>query len=162
MKRIDCRDLVSQIHQKIEEKVKADSVVSLTDLRTIRESKQRAVLWLIDDDDSIRRAFNRIFEGDSYLVHSAADASEIEQILTIGAPDLIFLDIGLPWLDGFELAGLMKAQTELRQVPIVFISGDDSIHSMKKGFAVGAHDYIKKPFDVAVVRKTVKTLLALS
>ncbi len=162
MKRIDCRDLISQIHRKIEDKVKADPVVRLNDLRTIRETKPRPVLWLIDDDNSIRRAFNRIFEGDSYVVHSAAGASEIEQILTLGAPDLIFLDIGLPWLDGFELARLMKAQNELCKVPIVFISGDDSIQSMKKGFAVGAHDYIKKPFDVALIRKTVKTLLALS
>ena len=161
MKRIDCGSLVDQISKKIEERVKAETVVRLNDVRTIREPKRPAILWLIDDDDSIRRAFVRIFEGETHHIFSASNAGEIQQILISGAPDLIFLDIGLPWIDGFELATMMKAHRDLARVPIVFISGRDSLETIKQGFQVGAHDFITKPFDVNVVRKTVKTLLAL-
>ena len=165
MKRIDCRDLVSKIAQIIDERVKAESVVQIGEVRAIRDAKRTrepARLWLIDDDESIRRALIRIFADDNYQIFSAANANEIDQVLSGGAPNLILLDIGLPWINGFELAELMKSHRDLAQVPIVFISGQNSMPIIKKGFQVGAHDFITKPFDIEAVKKTVKTLLALN
>ena len=147
----------------VDERVKTKAVVQLGEVRALREkkSKRPATLWLIDDDESIRRSLTRIFVDENYQIFSAANASEIEQILDAGAPDLVLLDIGLPWINGFELAGLMKSHRDLAQVPIVFISGENSALTVKKSFQVGAHDFIAKPFDVEVLKKTVRTLLAL-
>jgi two-component system aerobic respiration control protein ArcA len=160
---IDCKQLVSKIARLVRERIEGDAVV---DLKLVREFRQPIthppVIWLIEDDESLRRALVRIFEGEGYQIYAAAAANEIEPVLSSRAPDLILLDIGLPWINGFELAELMKAQPELQSVPIVFISGHDTPNAIKRGFSVGAHDFITKPFDVQNVRKTVRTLLELT
>jgi two-component system aerobic respiration control protein ArcA len=76
--------------------------------------------------------------------------------------DLILLDVGLPWINGFELAEMMKGHKDLSEIPLVFLSARTSDADMKRGFSVGADDYIKKPFDIEKVKKTVNTLIRLA
>ncbi len=76
--------------------------------------------------------------------------------------DLIVLDVGLPWINGFELAEMMKANEDLSEIPLVFLSARTSDEDIKRGFAVGASDYIKKPFDIEKVKRTVNTLIHLN
>jgi two-component system aerobic respiration control protein ArcA len=72
------------------------------------------------------------------------------------------MDVGLPWINGFELATMMKSNEDLRHIPIVFLSGHADREMIQKGFSVGANDYITKPFEVDKVQKTIQTLLELS
>ena len=60
------------------------------------------------------------------------------------------------------LAELLKDHKELKKIPLVFVSGQASQEDMKKAFLVGAHDYIKKPFEIDKLKKTVKTLLKIT
>ncbi|HEX4922685.1 MAG TPA: response regulator, partial [Bdellovibrionales bacterium] len=76
--------------------------------------------------------------------------------------ELIILDIGLPWINGFELAQMMKEHDDLRKIPLIFISARRSDTDVRRGFEVGADDYIKKPFDIEQIRKTVTTLMRLA
>ena len=77
-------------------------------------------------------------------------------------PDLILLDVGLPWLNGFELAAMMKEHKDLKKIPLVFVSGKTSDEEIKQAFDVGASDYIKKPFEIEKLKKTVNALLKIS
>ncbi|MGE0526017.1 MAG: PleD family two-component system response regulator, partial [Bdellovibrionales bacterium] len=76
--------------------------------------------------------------------------------------DLIILDIGLPWINGFELAEMMKAHPDLKDIPLIFLSARTSDQDVKRGFDVGADDYITKPFDIEKVKRTVNTLVHLT
>ena len=76
-------------------------------------------------------------------------------------PDLILMDVGLPWLNGFELGQMLKEHRDLRKIPLVFVSGQTDDEDVKKAFEIGADDYIKKPFEIDKLKKTVQTLLKI-
>ena len=76
-------------------------------------------------------------------------------------PDLILLDVMMPGMDGFEVCHRLKSDAKLREIPVIFITAMDDSAAETKGFALGAVDYITKPFNAAVVKARVKTHLDL-
>jgi two-component system aerobic respiration control protein ArcA len=157
---IQTADLVARIEQMTKERMAEQQVISLKDVRDLSQTPH--TLLIIEDDETIRRALVRIFEDEDYLVLSAADGTQLTKVLDRTPIDLILLDIGLPWVNGYELAELMKAHKDLKHIPLIFVSGRTSEEDMKRAFAVGADDYIKKPFDVEKIKKTVRTLIRLN
>lgn len=136
-------------------------MVSLDDFRTLRKRDQARSILIIDDDETIRAAMRRIFESEGYKVITAADGTQLSEVLDDDPIDLVILDVGLPWINGFELAKLMKEHEDLKKIPLIFVSAKTSELDIKRGFGVGADDYIKKPFDVDQIKKAVHTLMEL-
>jgi len=160
-KKINTKELVEKIAKLARERMTSGEVVSLTDIKNHKAKKAPPTLLVIEDDETVRRALQRIFESSGYRVLAASDGTELTDIMHETFIDLILLDVGLPWINGYELAQMMKEHSELNKVPIVFISAHNDQAAIKKGFGVGAHDYITKPFEVEKVLKTVSTLLKL-
>jgi two-component system aerobic respiration control protein ArcA len=117
---------------------------------------------LIEDDEAVRKALKRILEDEGLNVRAASDGTQLASVLEAGAIDLMILDVGLPWINGIELAQLLKQHQDLRRIPLIFISGHTAESEIRAAFAAGADDYIKKPFDVEHVKKTVRVLLQLN
>ena len=161
-KKIDTKNLVEKIAKLARERMTSGDVVSLADIKNHRSKKRTPTLLLIEDDETVRRALQRIFDTAGYRVLAAGDGTELTDVLSETYVDLILLDVGLPWINGYELAQMMKEHPDLQRVPLVFISGHGDHAAIKKGFDVGAHDYITKPFRVETVLKTVSTLLQLN
>ena len=137
-------------------------VVSLSEYKGLKFKKEQINLLVVEDDESIRLALKRIFESEGYNVKTAADGTQLSSVLDDSPLDLIILDIGLPWINGYELAKLMKENDDLKEIPLIFVSGRTSELDVKRGFDVGADDYIKKPFEMDHVKKAVNTLLKLN
>jgi two-component system aerobic respiration control protein ArcA len=134
----------------------------MDDLRKLKERKIQRTILLIEDDETIRSALRRVFENEGYRVLAAADGTQLSTVLDDAPVDLIMLDIGLPWINGIELAEMMKAHQDLKDIPLIFLSGRTGDADIKKGFDVGCDDYIKKPFDIEKVKRTVNTLIHLA
>src|SRR5262245_56928127 len=128
-----------------------ESVVGLDDIRKLGKRRQTRTILLIEDDETIRAALKRVFESEGYRVLAAADGTQLSDVLDDAPVDLIMLDVGLPWINGFELAEMMKAHDDLSDIPLIFCSARTSDADVKRGFEVGADDYIKKPFDIEKV-----------
>jgi two-component system aerobic respiration control protein ArcA len=160
--RISTKDLVAKIEKITKEKILQDSVVKLDDYRVLKKKQEPKTVLVIEDDETMRHAFKRIFEGEGLRVKLAADGTQLSLVLDDTPIDLILLDIGLPWINGLELAKLLKEHEDLRSIPLIFVSGKTSEIDVKRGFEAGADDYIKKPFDVDNIKKTVNALLKLS
>ena len=160
--RINTRDLVAKIEKITKEKILQESVVRLDDYRELKKKQEPKTILVIEDDETMRVAFKRIFESDGFRVKLAADGTQLSLVLDDTPIDLIVLDIGLPWINGLELAKLLKEHDDLKSIPLIFVSGKTSEFDVKRGFEAGADDYIKKPFDVDKIKKTVETLLKLS
>ena len=122
-------------------------------------SVKPARILVIDDDETMRASIKRILESESYTVKLAAQANELSEVLDDTPVDLILLDIGLPWINGFELAELLKEHKDLKNIPLVFVSGQASQDDMRRAFMVGAHDYIKKPFDIEKLKIVISKLM---
>lgn len=161
-KKIDTKSLVSKIEKITREKITKSDVVSLDEYRRFTQKPESRTILIVEDDETMRNALKRIFESEGYRVLPAADGTQLSDVLDDNVVDLIILDIGLPWINGLELAKLLKEHHELKQIPLIFISGKTSEIDVRRGFEVGADDYIKKPFDVDKIKKTVQTLLKLS
>lgn len=160
-KKINTKSLIDKIEKLTKEKMLQEEVVSLDQFRKVQKKEDPRTLLVIDDDETIRAALRRMFEADGYKVITAADGTQLSDVLDDSPIDLIVLDIGLPWLNGYELAKLLKEHEDLRKIPLIFLSGKTSELDVKRGFEVGADDYIKKPFDVEKMKKAVSTLLKL-
>lgn len=161
-RKINTKDLVSKIEKLTKERMSKPDVIQMDDLRKLRERKIQRTILIIEDDETIRSALRRVFESDGYRVLAAADGTQLSSVLDDAPVDLIILDVGLPWINGFELAEMMKASEDLKEIPLVFLSARNSDAHVKRGFDVGADDYITKPFDIEKVKRTVNTLIHLA
>jgi two-component system aerobic respiration control protein ArcA len=160
-KRINTRDLVDKIDKLTKERIAKEKVVSLAEFRKLKKKEQPESILLIEDDESVRKALRRLLEDEGYSVVTAVDGTQLAEVLDDNPLDLIILDIGLPWVNGLELARLMKENKDLREIPLIFVSGRTSDIDVKRGFEAGCDDYIKKPFDNEKVKRSVRTLLRL-
>lgn len=160
-KKINTQDLISKIEKITKARMAVQPVVALDQFRDFKKKIDPKTLLIIEDDETMRNGMQRIFESDGYIVKMAEDGSALSKVLEDSSPDLIMLDVGLPWINGFELAQLLKEHKDLKKIPLVFVSGNTSEEDIKKAFEIGADDYIKKPFEIEKIRKTVETLLKI-
>ena len=161
-KRINTQDLVEKIEKITRARMASQEVVPLSDFRDFKKKIDPKIILVIEDDETMRAALKKIFEMDGFIVKLAADGTELSTAIDSQPPDLILLDIGLPWLNGFELGQMLKEHRELKKIPLVFVSGKTSDEDIKRAFEVGADDFIKKPFEIEKLKKTVATLLKIS
>ena len=161
-KKINAGDLIAKIEKIAKSRMASGEVVELQNFRDLKQKTDPKVILVIEDDETMRNAMKRIFEIDGFTVKLAADGTELSVVLDESAPDLILLDIGLPWLNGFELGQMLKEHKDLKKIPLVFVSGKTSDEDIKRAFELGADDFIKKPFEIEKLKKTVATLLKLN
>jgi two-component system aerobic respiration control protein ArcA len=162
IKKSDLKAMVKKIETVARKRMLDQKIVSLEQLRTVQKKIQTKTVLLIDDDQTLRKSLVRAFKNEGFDTVAIEDGTKISEILDeVRNIDLILLDVGLPWIDGIELAALLKESSALRDTPMVFMSGRTEMEDIKIGFKAGADDYIKKPFDLKRLIKTVKTLIQL-
>jgi two-component system aerobic respiration control protein ArcA len=161
-KRINTQDFIEKIEKLTKARMASQEVVPLSSFRDLKNKIDPKTILVIEDDETMRAAMKKIFEMDGFVVKLAADGTELSTVLDNSPPDLILLDIGLPWLNGFELGQMLKEHRELKKIPLVFVSGKTSDEDIKRAFEIGANDFIKKPFEIEKLKKTVLALLKIS
>ena len=114
---------------------------------------------MIDDDESNRALLSRrlVHQG-----HSVMTAESGEAGLAIAAQepvDVILLDVLMPGMSGYEVLARLKEDEALREIPVLMITALDDAASVARSIALGAADYLAKPFDPAVLRARVRTCL---
>lgn len=97
-----------------------------------------------------------------YTVSVAMNGRDALEIARTALPDVILLDIVMPGMDGYEVCRKLKEQQETSAIPIIFVTALNSPQEEEKGFALGAVDFISKPFSPPTVLARIKTHLALS
>lgn len=162
MKKIGTLELIQKIEKLAKQRITSESVVSLDQYRDLKTKIDPKTLLIIEDDDSMQAALIRMLEPEGYVLRMAKDATELTNLLDDSQIDLILMDVGLPWIDGFELAEMLKQHKTLKEIPLLFVSGQASDQDIKRAFEIGADDFLKKPFEVAKLRKTIQALLKIS
>jgi DNA-binding response OmpR family regulator len=119
----------------------------------------RHQLLLIDDDRDLHRLLIEGVQEDSLELLWARDARGGLELARREEIQLILLDLGLPEEDGFEVLRQLKADPQLRTVPVLILTAWNSTEDKVRGFELGATDYITKPCDIAEIRARVKAVL---
>lgn len=108
-----------------------------------------ARILIIDDEEGIRFSLRGILEDEGHTVLEADDGETGLNILAEESPDLVFLDIWLPGMDGIEVLGKIKEADKTQ--PVIMISGHGNIETAVNAIKKGAHDFIEKPLSLEKV-----------
>jgi len=101
---------------------------------------------VIDDSNTIRRSAEIFLKQGGYEVLLAEDGFDALSKVNDHAPDLIFCDILMPRLDGYQTCAIIKRNARFASVPIIMLSSKDGLFDKARGRMVGSEDYLTKPF----------------
>ncbi len=116
----------------------------------------------VDDDPLIRQMFGDILRFRGYVVLEASDGELALKAAAQEHPDLILLDIMMPGIDGFEVCRRLKADPDLRTIPVIILTAMNDPALNTRAFQVGAELALRKPADTAVVLRTIEAALGLA
>ncbi len=116
-------------------------------------------MLVIDDSATIVALLSRMLRQNDYTVLEAEDAESGLEIARTQAPELIFLDIVLPGMDGFAALRQLRRDPATRDIPVIMISGNEQATEQFYVHRIGADDFMKKPFARAEVFARIERLL---
>lgn len=116
--------------------------------------EDRPRILIVDDERININLLNALLKTD-YKIMVATDGEQALKAAMTGKPELILLDIVMPGIDGYEVCRRLKATAATQTIPIIFITAMGEVENEAMGFALGAVDYIAKPFNSAVVKARV-------
>ena len=105
--------------------------------------KKHTCIMVVDDEQAILKLLNRTLEPEGYGVILANNGGSALALLEEHKPDLVILDIMMPGLDGFQVLNLIRQRSN---VPIIMLTGRCEVTTLRDALALGADDYVRKPF----------------
>ncbi|WP_374603848.1 PleD family two-component system response regulator [Arenimonas sp.] len=116
-------------------------------------------MLVIDDSATIVALLSRMLRQNDYTVLEASDAEQGLEIARTESPELVFLDIVLPGMDGFAALRQLRRDPATRDIPVIMISGNEQATEQFYVHRIGADDFMKKPFSRAEVFARIERLL---
>ena len=122
---------------------------------------KRQTILIVDDAEFNRDILKEIL-GENYNYLEAENGNQAIQMIGDNLEiDLMLLDINMPQMNGFEVLAIMKRSQCLEETPVIMISSEESVDTMRKAYEMGITDYITRPFDSVIVKKRVQNTLGL-
>ncbi len=103
-------------------------------------------ILVVDDSKTIRRTAETLLTKEGCQVYTAIDGFDALSKIADHQPDLIFVDIMMPRLDGYETCSLIKHNKMFKQTPVIMLSSKDGLFDRARGRIVGTEQYLTKPF----------------
>lgn len=113
-------------------------------------------IMVIDDSSTIRRSAEIFLGQAGYKIVLAEDGFDALAKINDSHPDLIFCDILMPRLDGYQTCALIKKSAKFRDTPVIMLSSKDGLFDRARGAMVGSDEYLTKPFTKDSLLKTVR------
>ncbi|MDX1454345.1 MAG: response regulator [Gammaproteobacteria bacterium] len=101
---------------------------------------------VIDDSKTIRRTAETLLKKEGCEVVTAVDGFEALAMIADHRPDIIFVDIMMPRLDGYQTCALIKHNAMFKSTPVIMLSSKDGLFDRARGRIVGSEQYLTKPF----------------
>lgn len=114
---------------------------------------------VIDDSNTIRRTAQALLKKAGCNVITATDGFEALAKITDHHPDIIFVDIMMPRLDGYQTCALIKKNPDYKHIPVILLTSKDGLFDRARGRIVGADRYLTKPFTRDELLDAIKELL---
>lgn len=116
-------------------------------------------ILVVDDEPNIVMALEFLMKQQGYGVRSASDGNSALEEVERDPPDMVLLDVNLPGRNGFEVCEAVRANPAWKGIRILMLTGKERDVDRRKGLALGADDYVTKPFATQDVIVKVKELL---
>jgi two-component system phosphate regulon response regulator PhoB len=112
----------------------------------VEPAPPKAMILLVEDEDTLRRVMRDLLEQEGYAVCEAADGAEALEQVDRHAPDLVLLDLNLPNVDGYTVLAQLRSRPATRDLPVVVLSARGDEDNEVRVLRLGATDFLTKPF----------------
>jgi twitching motility two-component system response regulator PilG len=112
----------------------------------MEKSIEQLTVLVVDDSKTIRRTAETLLGKEGCTVVTAEDGFAALAMIVEHKPDIIFVDIMMPRLDGYQVCSLVKNNAQYKHIPVVMLSSKDGLFDKARGRIVGADQYLTKPF----------------
>ncbi len=119
-----------------------------------------AKIVFCEDSPVIQKLIGLALRATAHEVLLAADGTEGLALIERERPDLVFTDVAMPGLDGFQLVAAVKARPDLAHIPVVLMTATSDAEQLAEGYRQGATGYLAKPFSAAALRAKIDELLS--
>jgi DNA-binding response OmpR family regulator len=120
---------------------------------------EKQTIMIVDDDAFVRRPLEFILEEEGFQPILACDGEECLQMVAEVRPDLIFLDVMMPGRDGFDVCRTLKNDPTYADIPIILLTARGQDHDRARGLALGAEEFMTKPYSPSELIHRVRELL---
>lgn len=120
-------------------------------------------ILVVDDEPFIRRSLEFVLKKQGYDVHSANNGEEAIEFLkntNDQKPDVMFLDVMMPKMNGFQVVEAVKRDPDLKDIYVILLTAKGQEADRQKGFQLGANDFIIKPFSPSKLLGKVKSIFS--
>jgi two-component system alkaline phosphatase synthesis response regulator PhoP len=114
---------------------------------------------IADDDADVREILSYNLRKENYEVHCTEDGWQAVSLAIKTQPDLIIMDVHMPWLSGIEACRMIKANKELKDTPVLFLTGDSDEYVSMIAIRAGGNHYITKPVYPDLLLRMIKKIL---
>lgn len=121
----------------------------------------KPLILIVDDETFVTKLAAKLLKP-HYEVCIANSGEEGIHLAAKQTPDLILLDIKMPGMDGFEVMKRLKSDQDTREIPVIFLTGDENRDTEVRGFKAGVSDFVRKPFVPEVLLQRVRRIVELS
>ena len=134
-----------------------EPVISLASRRTMSEAMQNVApahfpLLIVDDEPNNREVLGRLLTGMGYAVEEAPDGETALRMMAQTNYDVVFLDVMMPVMDGYETLQAITADDVLQYTPVIMVSALDELQVVAHCLEAGAQDFLPKPFNTTILR----------
>lgn len=119
----------------------------------------RKKILIADDNDNIREALSYLLEDEGYSLWLAKDGVETVAKVKEVLPDIVFLDIMMPEMNGYDVCRLIKNDPALKKTYVIMLTAKGQVAEQERGREVGADEYIVKPFSPMEILAKIKNIL---
>lgn len=120
---------------------------------------EKKKILIADDNENIRDALSYLLEDEGYILNMAKDGNDTLKKVREFHPDILFLDIMMPEINGYEVCRIIKNDPELKKTYVIMLSAKGQVAEQDRGKEVGADEYIVKPFSPMEILSKIKTIL---
>ena len=111
-------------------------------------TNHKPTVLMVEDEEATASLLKFLLERASYAVVHAKDGRQAQELAdTMAPPDIVLLDVMLPFLSGLQVLTYLRKRDDWGEVPIVMLTADGSEHDIKRALENGANDYMVKPFN---------------
>lgn len=116
-------------------------------------------ILIADDNENIREALTYLLEDEGYSLTLAKDGAETLKKVKEVHPDILFLDIMMPEINGYDVCRAIKNDPSLKDVYVIMLTAKGQVSEQERGKEVGADEYIVKPFSPMEILTKIKNIL---
>ncbi len=120
---------------------------------------QKKKILIADDNENIREALTYLLEDEGYTLWLAKDGTDTLQKVREVRPDILFLDIMMPEVNGYDVCRTIKNDPDLKYIYVIMLTAKGQAAEQERGRAVGADEYIVKPFSPMEILSKIRNIL---